>query len=204
VKDALLVVDAINTFEHEDGDRLLASFRQRLPGFRRALDEARERGVPVVYANDTWGRWDGDAPRLVREALEGAGGDAIAEIAPREGDRFVVKPRYSAFDHTPLVLILRDLEIERILLAGAATERCLVQTAIDARELGFKVTILTDACATVDEELEELAFRYAEEVVGAYLDRVSGWTSSTSTPTSGTASRTARAGGRGTSGSAGG
>ena len=41
VKDALLIVDAINTFEHEDGDRLLASFRERLPGFRHALDDAR-------------------------------------------------------------------------------------------------------------------------------------------------------------------
>ena len=32
----------------------------------------------------------------------------------------MVKPRYSAFDHTPLVLILRELEIERLLLLGAA------------------------------------------------------------------------------------
>jgi nicotinamidase-related amidase len=202
VNDALLVVDVINTFEHEDGDRLLASFRERLPGFRRALDDARERGVPVIYANDTGGRWDADAPRLVREALAGAGGDAIAEVTPRDGDRFVLKPRYSAFDHTPLVLLLRELDVERLLLAGAATERCLIQTAIDARELGFKATILTDACATIDEELERLAFRYAEEVVGVYLARVSEWTSSTSAPTSGTASRTARAGARRTSGSA--
>jgi nicotinamidase-related amidase len=196
VKDALLVVDVINTFEHEDGDRLLASFRERLPGFRQALDAARARGVPVIYANDTWGRWDADAPRLVREAA-----DVVSEVAPREGDRFVLKPRYSAFDHTPLVIILRELEIERVVLAGAATERCLVQTAIDARELGYKVTILTDACATVDDELEELAFRYAEEVVGARLARVSEWTSSTSAGTNGTGSKTAKAGAPRTSGS---
>jgi|1186.fasta_scaffold47733_2 nicotinamidase-related amidase len=201
MRDALLVVDVINTFEHEDGDRLLASFRERLPGFRAALEGARERGVPVIYANDTWGRWDADGPRLVRDALAAAGGDAIREVAPRDGDRFVLKARYSAFDHTPLVIGLRELEIERLLLAGSATERCLVQTAIDARELGFKVTILTDACATVDEELERLAFRYAEEVVGVYLARVSAWTSSTSAPTNGTASRSATDGVPRTSGS---
>ena len=199
MKDALLVVDVINTFQHADGDRLLESFRERLPGFRRALDEARARNVPVIYANDTWGRWDADAPRLVREAL--AAVDVLRDVVPRDEDRVVLKPRYSAFDHTPLVILLRELEIERLLLSGAATERCLVQTAIDARELGFKVTILTDACAPVDDELEQLAFRYAGEVVGARLARVSEWTSSTSAQTNGTGSKTARAGGPRTSGS---
>jgi nicotinamidase-related amidase len=168
MNDALLLVDVISTFEHEDGDRLLASFRERLPGFRRALDDARGRGLPVVYANDAHGRWS-DAPALVRDALDAKGGDVMRELAPRPDDPVFLKARYSAFDHTALVLLLRDLEVERLLLAGGATERCLVQTAIDARELDFKVTILTDACATIDQELEELSFRYAEEVVGTQL-----------------------------------
>jgi nicotinamidase-related amidase len=50
---------------------------------------------------------------------------------------------------------------------------CVVQSAIDARELGFKVTILAGACATTDEELERLAFEYAERVVRARVDRAS-------------------------------
>jgi nicotinamidase-related amidase len=171
VKDALLLIDVVNTFEHEDGDALLTSFRERLPGFRTALARARAAEIPVVYVNDNAGRWDSDAPALLRAAVEGRGGDAVAAVAPQDGDRFVLKPRYSAFDHTPLVIILRQLEIERLLLAGAATEACVVQTAIDARELGFKVSILADACATVDEEVERLAFEYAERVVGARVER---------------------------------
>jgi nicotinamidase-related amidase len=123
-----------------------------------------------VYANDNEGTWDGDAPRLVRKAIdEGLGGQLVAAVAPQPGDRFVVKPRYSAFDHTPLDIILRDLDVERILLAGAATEGCVVQTAIDAREKGFKVTVLTDACATNDPRLERIALEYLEQVVGARL-----------------------------------
>jgi nicotinamidase-related amidase len=167
VKDALLLVDVVNRFEHEDGDRLLASFRRRLPALRELLARSRAAGIPVVYANDTDGRWNSDAPGLVRAALEGAGGDAVAEVAPQPADAVVLKPRYSAFDHTALVLLLRELEVERLLLAGAATEMCVVQTAIDARELGFKVTIVGDACATVDERIERLALEYAEEIVGA-------------------------------------
>jgi nicotinamidase-related amidase len=172
MKDLLLLVDVINDFQHEDGERLLTSFRQRHAGLVAALESARAREVPVVYANDNVGVWDGDAPGQVGRAIEqGRGGELIAAIAPRPGDRFVVKPRYSAFDHTPLDLVLRELDVERILLAGAATEMCVVQTAIAARELGFKVSILVDACASVDEREERIALDYAENVVGARLER---------------------------------
>ena len=174
MRDALLLVDVINDFRHDDGDRLLASFRQRHGGLVRALERARGAGVPVVYANDNRGVWDGDAPRLVREAVDGGrGGDLVAAVAPRAGDRFVVKPRYSGFDHTPLVLILRELAIERLLLAGTSTEGCVTQTAIDARELGFKISVVTDACATVDERVERVALEYLETVVGVRLERSS-------------------------------
>jgi len=171
MKDALLLVDVINDFRHEDGDRLLESFRERHGALVRALEGARSRGIPIVYPNDNFGVWDGSAQRLVEEALDGEAGDLVRDVAPRPDDRFVVKPRYSAFDHTPLVLILRELEVERILLAGAATEMCVVQTAIDAKEEGFKVSILADACPTTDPEIEELALRYAEQIVGARVER---------------------------------
>jgi nicotinamidase-related amidase len=174
VKDALLLVDIVNDFRHDDGEALLESFRARHAGLVQALTEARGAGVPVVYANDNHGVWDGDAPRLVRHAIEeGRGGELVAEIAPLERERFVVKPRYSAFDHTPLLLILRELEIERLLLAGTTTEACVAQTAIDGRELGFKISVLADACATVDERIERIALDYLANVVGVRIERLS-------------------------------
>jgi nicotinamidase-related amidase len=171
MRDALLLVDVISDFAHEDGEALLASFRERHAALVSVLERARKHDVPVVYANDNRGAWDGDVNRLVRQAIEGRGGDLVAQVAPREGDRFVVKPRYSAFDHTPLVLLLRELEIERVLLAGTATEMCVVQTAIDAKEEGFKVSILVDACATTNPRVERLALEYAETIVGARVER---------------------------------
>jgi nicotinamidase-related amidase len=94
VRDALLLVDVVNDFRHEGADSLLASFRTRHGGIVAALERARARGIPVVYANDNFGEWHGDASRLVREAVErGRAGDLVAAIAPQDGDRFVVKPR---------------------------------------------------------------------------------------------------------------
>ena len=47
-----------------------------------------------------------------------------------------------------------------------------MQTAIDARERDLKTTIIADACATTDPELESVALRYAEQVVGARIAHV--------------------------------
>jgi nicotinamidase-related amidase len=138
-----------------------------------AIAKVRATSVPVVYVNDQHGRWDADAPALVRRALAARkSGGLLGPLEPAPGDRFVLKPRYSAFDHSPLLLLLRDLKVERILLVGAATEGCVVQSGIDARELGFKVTILVDACATTNPELSEIALRYAREVAGMHVDDV--------------------------------
>ena len=171
MRDAFVLVDVVQTFEHEDGERLLELFRARHGGFVAALERARADGLPVIYANDNFGVWDGDAPRLLRQALDGRGGELVEAIAPLEGETFVVKPRYSAFDHTPLELILRELEIERLLLGGMSTEGCVAQSAIGARELGFKVTVLAQACATVDERVEQVACDYLEQVAGAFVER---------------------------------
>jgi nicotinamidase-related amidase len=170
--DALLVVDVINDFEHEDGDRLLASFRERLAAMTKAIAAARTAGVPVVYVNDERGRWDSNAPALVQAVLDSEHGSEVAsELVPESGDHFLLKHRYSAFDHTALDLLMEDLRVARIVLIGAATEGCIVQTAIDARECGLKATILIDACATTDHELEATALKYAEQVVGARIAR---------------------------------
>jgi nicotinamidase-related amidase len=167
MKDGLLIVDVFNDFDHEDGEELLASFRERVPAIVEAIAAARVAEIPIVYVNDQLQRWDADAPGLIRSALAARpGGKVIAPLAPEPGDHFVLKPRYSAFDHTALALLLQELEIERILLIGSATEGCVVQTGIDGREAGFKVTIVADACATSDSGLAEIALRYAEEVGG--------------------------------------
>ena len=169
MNDCLLLNDVFNEFRHPDGEGLLASFRARYGGLLGLVEEARGRAIPIVYANDNMGIWDGNASSLVDRARMGPAGPLIAGIEPRPGDRFVVKPKYSAFHDSPLHLILDALEIERIVLAGMATEMCVTQTAIAARELGYKVTVVPEACATVDEELEQVALTYLERVAGVWL-----------------------------------
>jgi nicotinamidase-related amidase len=126
----------------------------------------------VLYANDNWGVWDSDVRRLVAEAEEGLAGGLVREIAPHDGDRVIVKPRYSAFKATPVELVLRELGATRLLLAGTATEMCVLQTAVDARDAGYKVSVIAEACSSVDERDERLALDYLERIAGARLHRV--------------------------------
>jgi nicotinamidase-related amidase len=169
-RDVLLLVDVLDDFEHEDGTRLLESFAERQPALVDLLDRARGSDTPIVFANDNRGQWDGDVGRLIERALSGSGGALVRDVVPQVGERFVVKPRYSAFDHTPLDLILNDLDCERLVIAGMSTEGCVAQTAIAARELGYKVSIAADACATIDRGHEETALRYLVDVAGVRLE----------------------------------
>lgn len=169
VQDCVLLVDVFDDFSHNEGRRLLASFGSAARGIAGLLAWGRSTGMPVVYANDTFGIWTGNSQEIVERARDGPGGDLVELLVPGPEDAFVVKPRYSAFDHTPLRIVLERLGTERILLGGMATERCVAQTAIDAKEEGLKVTVVTSACASVDSELSRVALTYLERVVGAFV-----------------------------------
>jgi nicotinamidase-related amidase len=173
--ETLLPLDVISDFEHEDGDRLLASLRDRADAITSALAHARDNGIPVVYVNDAGGRWDGDAPAHVAAALAGAGGDVLRDLVPAGGDRFLFKAAYSAFNGTALPWLLGELGTERVIIAGAATEMCVAQTAIDARERGLQVTVLADACARVDARNERIALDYLENVTGTVVTTAAEW-----------------------------
>jgi len=51
MKSALIVVDMLNTYEHEDADRLTDSVRAALPGIETLIERARRENVPIVYVN---------------------------------------------------------------------------------------------------------------------------------------------------------
>jgi nicotinamidase-related amidase len=130
--DTLLLVDVLSDFKHDDGERLRAVFVDRLPALATLVKTARGRGTAVVYANDNAGDWSADRSTLLRRACEGADTELVEHILPRPSDPVILKPRYSAFDQTPIRILLDMLGTERILLAGTALEMCVAQTAIDA------------------------------------------------------------------------
>lgn len=168
---ALLLIDVLKDFEHEDGDRLLADFREHHDALVRALADARAGGRGVVYANDAPESGDANGEEIVRRALEGKAGDLVRDLVPAPDEAFVVKPGYSGFHGTDLDSRLREQGATALDLVGTATEMCVFQTATDAVRLGFDVTVLADACASVDDGHEALALEYLEQVLGVDVVR---------------------------------
>jgi nicotinamidase-related amidase len=72
---------------------------------------------------------------------------------------FVVKARHSIFYDTPLEYLLRQEEIEDIVLTGQATEQCILYSALDAHIRHIPVVVPRDAVAHIHEDLAEAALR---------------------------------------------
>src|SRR5215218_9635069 len=138
---ALVVIDMINTYDHEDAER------------------ARQASAPVIYVNDNFGQWRSDQDALVKDALAGEHASLVEPIVPDDDAMFVVKARHSIFYETPLEYLLRQEEIEDVVLTGQATEQCILYSALDAHIRHIPVVVPRDAVAHIHEDLAEAALR---------------------------------------------
>lgn len=77
------------------------------------------------------------------------------------------KTRYSAFVGTNLELKLRERQINEVYLVGVCTDICILHTAIDAYNKGFKIVIVEGGVASFNEEAHKWALRHFIETLGA-------------------------------------
>ncbi|HEY1919496.1 MAG TPA: isochorismatase family cysteine hydrolase [Streptosporangiaceae bacterium] len=173
---ALLMIDMQNGFCQPDGSASRAGVK--IPRIDRVtsacaelLDAVRSRGVPVIYTRHCYRPGHVTAPAAFRAflaagALEQGSWDAevIDELAPGRGDHLVDKPRFDAFAHTDLELLLRGLGAGHVLLAGVLTNICVETTARAAQQLEFQVSVASDATASTTDELHTGALAGLREV----------------------------------------
>lgn len=149
----------INAYDFEDAERLRASVAEALPRMVALVERAREHDVRTIYVNDNCGDWQKGRAELVDEVLSGEFPDLVEPIAPGDDVDFVVKARHSIFYETPLEYLLRQGEIERLILVGQVTEQCILYSALDAYIRHFEVIVPPDAVAHIHEDLAEAALR---------------------------------------------
>lgn len=77
------------------------------------------------------------------------------------------KRRYSAFCGTDLDLRLRERHITEIHLVGVCTDICILHTAIDAYNLGYKLIIHQNAVASFDPIGHQWALKHFQNTLGA-------------------------------------
>jgi nicotinamidase-related amidase len=156
-----------------DADRVLANVL-------RLLDAAREHRVRTVFLRHYFMPtelagvyqlrqakiWQGQARAADTRPLipHGSPGFELApEIEPRAGEAVIDKITMSAFEGTPLDIVLRDCGVRAYLIAGVALEVGIEPTVRHSADLGYVPVVVRDACGAGDEEagrrsLEALAF----------------------------------------------
>ena len=161
-RTALLVIDMLNPYDHEDADVLTENVGPIVPVLARLVDEAMDGDVRLVYVNDNYGDFTATRDDIVGQALEGRRPDLIEPIVPPPGADFLQKVRHSAFYSTALDHLLREESIGTVVLAGQVTEQCILYTALDAYIRHFDIRVVNDAVAPIDPELGDAALEMME------------------------------------------
>ncbi|MBZ9936861.1 isochorismatase family protein [Mesorhizobium sp. BR1-1-16] len=146
-KTALLVVDLQNGIVALPGiAHPIKDIVERASALAAAF---RERGLPVVLVNVA-GMAPGrtEQPRALRDFPAGWT-DLIPELNRQPQDHGVTKHTPGAFTRTDLEAYLRSREVTQVVVVGVATSNGVEVTARQAYELGFNVTLATDAMTDV-------------------------------------------------------
>jgi len=147
---ALLLIDLINDLEFPEGDQLLGQTLPILPRIVALKRRAKAAGVPVIYVNDNFGRWQSNFYTQVEHCLrDGVRGQPLVEqLPPEDDDYFVLKPKHSGFFSTTLEILLDYLQVKTVILAGVAGNICVLFTANDAYLRDFSLIVPADCVAS--------------------------------------------------------
>ena len=166
---ALLLIDVINDFEFENGEQLL---KLAMPVGKRIAtlkSQAKQAGLPVIYVNDNFGKWQSDLNKIVAHCLEdGVRGEPFVKLVlPDEDDYFVLKPKHSGFYCTSLELLLEHVGSTTLILAGIAGNNCVLFTANDAYMRDFKLLVPADCVVSETQAENEYALMQMQKVLKA-------------------------------------
>lgn len=142
----LIVVDLQNEYL-PTGKLPLVGIEAASANAARVIQDARSKGIPVFHIRHEFA--NGEAPVFV----PGTDGVHIQQaVAPLEGEAVVVKNHVNSFRKTDLKQRLEASHVEEVIVMGAMSHMCVDAVVRAAADMGYPVTVLHDACATLDLE----------------------------------------------------
>ncbi|PAF50312.1 nicotinamidase [Helicobacter sp. 13S00401-1] len=137
----------------------------------KLLDSAREHKIPVIFSNDA--HIKGIDHELALWGDHGIAGTKGAEVIPElkvsKIDFIVPKRRYSGFFATHLDILLRELDVDTLVITGLHTNICVRHTTADAFCLGYKIIVPSDGTNAFTEKDYEEGLEYLKMVYGAKI-----------------------------------
>ena len=164
VRPALLVIDVLNGTVGDKPEPILESIKkyrlscgergwEAIHRIKEFLETARATSLPIIYSTIATrsdgrdiGRWAAKNRRTRAESEQRNefADQIVREVAPRPEDFIIPKLKPSIFYGTPLLSLLRSLEVDTLLVTGATTSGCVRSTVIDAFSMEYKIAVVED------------------------------------------------------------
>jgi ureidoacrylate peracid hydrolase len=162
---ALLIIDVQNYCAGKEAGKpeyFRRSLRDTvLPNIRRLQSACRSGGIEVTYSVIENMTRDG-RDRSLDYKISGIdvpcgswGAQVVDEIAPADDEMIFRKTSSNVFISTNIDYVLRNLSARSLIIAGIMTDQCVESAVRDACDLGYLVTLVTDACTTTSAERHE-------------------------------------------------
>lgn len=147
-KRGLIVVDLQKEYL-PTGKLPLSGIESAVANAVRVIADARDKGWPIFHIRHEF--VNGEAPVFI-PGSEGV--EIQPAVAPAEGEPVIVKNYVNAFRDTDLRQQLGAHDVDEVVIVGAMSHMCIDAAVRAAADMGYLVTVLHDACATLDLEFQ--------------------------------------------------
>lgn len=144
---ALLIIDIQNDYFAE-GSNALSGSDEAANNARLILEDFRYRGLPIIHIQHLAIR---PTATFLRPGTIGA--DIHVEVRPLDSEQVIFKHYPNSFRETNLLESLRSMGVSKLVICGMMTHMCVDATTRAAKDFGFDCTVIGDACATKDLEI---------------------------------------------------
>ncbi len=158
-KKAIIVIDMLEDFVY--GALKNERAKRIIPNIAKLLSYARQQGWLIVYSNDAHFPKDPEERVWGKHALAGSeGAKVIRELSPQKGDFVLPKRTYSAFHETGLDLLLRQNNIQELIITGQHTHICVRHTSADAFFRNYLIIIPEDCVESFTDKDHQQGLEY--------------------------------------------
>jgi len=157
-KPALLIIDMVkDTFDEAHRLPITPLAKKTIAPINALIAGFRKQSWPIVFATDAYHETDFIFKgRMKPHSLVGTvGAEVIDELDRQAEDRWLPKPKFSAFFETDLNAWLKERGVTLCAVGGVATNFCVLATLLDAICYDFKAVLLEDCSATWSTEMHE-------------------------------------------------
>jgi len=168
MRPGLLIIDMQNDLIYHE--KRQARFSKIISPLKELINCAHSHNIPIFYTKFALDPHDAQFKKFGEiYCVKGTSGcDIIDELKPLHGP-VIEKQKNSAFFGTPLDRMLKQKNVDTLVLCGVQTQICIMTTAADASFREYKVLVVEDCVESTREDKKNWALQWIKEYAGNVL-----------------------------------